>query len=191
MNWLGKLIQPNIKKTDTVLDLGCGIMQATTDVLGEKGNLKCKSILGVDMHLKYLDRIKSNYSTIQTEVVNTKLFPDKSYDAVICLDVLEHIETNSALKLIGEMERIARKIVIIYTPREFHKNEEHIDDVWGMGKNPSQEHLSFISQEQFKKLGFKVNTTEIDHNTLAIKKLNYTPSGKVGFLKNIISKLKR
>ena len=41
MNWLGKLIQKHVNSNDTVLDLGCGIMQATTDSI-TKSNRKKK-----------------------------------------------------------------------------------------------------------------------------------------------------
>ena len=33
MNWLGHVVQKYITIDDSVLDLGCGIMQATTNVL--------------------------------------------------------------------------------------------------------------------------------------------------------------
>ena len=87
-----------------VLDLGCGIMQATTDIRGtpgNEGNLNCRTILGVDVFSKYLDQIKFEYPTLNIEITNTDIFVDQSYDVVICLDVLEHLTTKrEAVKLL-------------------------------------------------------------------------------------------
>jgi len=174
MNWFGKIIQNYIDPTDTVLDLGCGIMQATTDILGEPGNLCCKVILGVDVFQKYLDHIKYRYPTLLMDLKNTAVFLDKSYDVVLCIDVLEHLEKMEAILLISEMERIARKLVIIYTPKDFVLNDDHVKEAWGFVNNPFQIHKSNISQEEFLGMGFKVNTTSIDGNTFAIKFIGYT-----------------
>lgn len=178
MNWLGKLIQEYVKPTDIVLDLGCGIMQATTDslgTLGNEGNLVCKTILGVDVHQPYLDRIKGRYPTLRLDVRRTDVFVDDSYDVVLCTDVLEHLPKPDALRILAEMERIARKYVIAYTPAEFHDNDEHVHEAWGMTDNEQQRHLSLVSQSEFKKFGYRIKTTDIDHNTLAVKRLGGRP----------------
>jgi len=76
LNWLGEIIQNYVDKSDTVLDLGCGIMQATTDVIEKhpslsfrqklKGKmaipsiLNCKMIVGVDIWKEYLEKNHEN-----------------------------------------------------------------------------------------------------------------------------------
>ncbi len=174
MNWFGKIIQKYVDPTDIVLDLGCGIMQSTTDILGETGNLCCKVVLGVDVFPKYLNHIKYRYPTILMDIRNTSVFLEKSYDVVLCIDVLEHLEKEEAIRLISEMERIARKSVIIYTPKDFVLNDDHVKEAWGFVDNPFQIHRSHISQEEFIKMGYKVSTTIIDENTFAMKTIEYT-----------------
>ncbi len=120
MNWLGDLIQKEISESDNILDLGCGVMQSTD-------GLRAKSITGVDIWEKYLDRIKHKYNVIKLNMDETDRFIDKSYDVVICLDVIEHLEKELALKIIDECKRICRKKAILYTPVEFNDNSEAID----------------------------------------------------------------
>ena len=108
MNWLGDLINHEINKRDSILDLGCGIMQATDGLRNY--------ILGVDIWDKYLNHIKDRFPTVKLSMEETDRFMDKSYDVVFCLDVLEHLEYDLALKIIDECKRIARNKVIIYTP---------------------------------------------------------------------------
>src|SRR3990167_11074146 len=100
MNWLGELISKEITYDDSILDLGCGIMSAT-DELEHK-------ILGVDIWDRYLNHIKDKFPTVKISMEETYRFMDKSYDVVLCLDVLEHLEYELALKIIDECKRIAR-----------------------------------------------------------------------------------
>jgi len=189
MNWLGRIIQNEIKSNDIVLDIGCGIMQATTDVLNNvkfgskryfadilnykmryslKGNLKCKSILGCDIWDKYLELISKRYPTVKLSTNELFKFVDNSYDVVICLDVLEHLELSTAMITLEQMKRIARKKVIIYTPSNWSKNEENVSNAWEMGNNPYQQHKCLISSDILERLGFNVSFPEPDKNTLGI-----------------------
>jgi len=156
MNWLGDSIQKHVRRNDIVLDLGCGIMQATSDTMSS-GSLSCSTILGVDIVEKYIDVIKKKYPTIVCSVTNTSIFSDRSFDVVLCIDVLEHLDLKDALYLISEMKRIARRSVIVYTPREFHSNEENEDDAWGMGSNPYQLHRCVLDEDTLMSLGFFVS----------------------------------
>ena len=184
MNWLGEIIQNNVDKSDTVLDLGCGIMQATTNVIEKhpspsflqklKGKkaippiLNCKMIVGVDIWQEYLEKNKNRYIVLNIDVMKTDIFLDNSFDVVLSLDVLEHLPEDQCWKLLDEMQRIARKKVIVYTPKEFDPNQEN---AWGMGKNPHQLHKSIIKPVIFEKRGYRVSFPEPDKNTLAIKKI--------------------
>lgn len=180
MNWFGHLIQNYISEQDTVLDLGCGIMQATTDVIESKKSrrlflqskerdiLKCKSLLGCDIWPEYLKVAKKYFPVIKLGMDELDRFMDESFDVVICLDVLEHLQLDLALKAIDHMKRIARRKVIIYTPSTFKTNEENKDNAWGIGENPYQVHKCFVEPAKFEQLGFSISFPEPDKNTLAI-----------------------
>ena len=185
MNWLGQLVQEQVHSDDTVLDLGCGIMQATTDSMANperkllnklqrKSVIKCKSLLGCELIDKYINVAKTYFPVIKFDLTDNKsfeLFQDNSFDVVMALDVIEHIDYQQTLRIIGHMERIARKKIIIYTPSKFESNEKNVDDAWGLGENKFQKHLSYIPPSRFVDWGYKVSQPVPDHNTLAIKDL--------------------
>ena len=189
MNWLGRLVQKEILLDDTVLDVGCGIMQATTESIrpniisskrkiydllnykmeySQSGNLKCKSLLGCDVWKPYLLIAKNYFPTIQLSVNELDRFVDESYDVVICLDVLEHMKKDEALKAIDNMKRIARKKVIVYTPVRLEQSETQVSDSWGMGYNQYQKHVDLIDPSLLRDLGFKISFPEPDKNTFGI-----------------------
>ncbi len=179
MNWLGKLIQYELTSHDTVLDIGCGIMQATTDILhrkfggrGNEGMLRCKKITGTDIHPPYLTEIRNRYKDIETlnlSVEDTcKIMGPGQFDIVLCLDVLEHLEQAAIPMVIDNMQRIAKKKVIVYTPSRFTTNEIHADDAWNMGPNDYQLHRSFIDPSFLESKGFKITFPAPDCNTLGI-----------------------
>ena len=150
MNWLGNLVQSNISLDDTVLDLGVGIQQGND-------NMVCKSVLGVDIFDNYLNHIKSRVNTVKLDMSETDRFMDKSYDVVICLDVVEHLELELAQKVISECKRIARKKAIIYTPRHFKDNMEAVENVWNLGYNEKQKHLCVLTKTDFHIHGYHVD----------------------------------
>ena len=151
MNWLGEIIQEKVGLDDTLLDLGCGIQQAVDEV-------KAKTILGVDIWDVYLNIVKDRINTVRILMSELDRFMDKSYDVVICLDVVEHLDKELALKVIDECKRIARKRAIIYTPSEFKDNMESISNSWDLGENPYQKHLCVINTDDFESRGY---STEI------------------------------
>jgi len=148
-NWLGTKIQREIELGDTVLDLGCGIMQATHP-------LKCKSVLGADIWSTYLDHMKNDYPTIRLEMSETGRFMDDSYDIVLCLDVIEHLSLSLALIVLDELKRICRKKAIIYTPTKFEDNAQPEEGAWGMGENHYQDHQCLIKRMELLTRGYRI-----------------------------------
>lgn len=160
MNWLGELVQREIQASDTVLDLGCGIMQATDGLLA-------LSILGVDVFPKYLDHIKEKHQTVRISLDETDRFMDKSYDVVICLDVVEHLPKELALKILDECKRICRRKAIIFTPLEFDDNTKAVENSWDLGYNEHQKHICQITKQEFRTHGYHVIKTD-DYNLLGV-----------------------
>jgi len=184
LNWLGKIIQRYVSSDDTVLDLGCGIMQATTDnlekILGQNlknqlikkisksDNLRCKSTLGCDLWEKYLKVANRHWPVVKLGMNELDKFIDESFDIVLCIDVLEHLELQQALSAIDHMKRIARKKVIIYTPSSFSTNEQNVENTWGLGDNPHQMHKCFLEPKMLQNMGFEISFPEPDKNTFGV-----------------------
>lgn len=149
-NWLGHLIGRDVAPSDTVLDLGCGILQAT-DRLGS-----CH--LAVDCFDAYLDKIKGSGPTLKWNLRDVALglpFPRRSYDHVLLLDVLEHLGEHYHACLLGEAEAIARKRVVVFSPDGMMPQEAW--DAWGLGHNPLQAHVSAVHADAFRQRGYEVS----------------------------------
>lgn len=179
MNWCGDLIQAETGPNDTVLDLGCGIMQNTLDHIPTypKTRLKCGEITGVDIYAPYLKWLNENYpeiKTLQHDLTDLPLpFKSKSQDVVLLCDILEHLKTKEeALNLIEESERIARKRVLILTPRIFFDNIQTLNS-YNLGYNPHQRHKQLIKRELLEEMKYKTQIPPVDPNCIfAVKRLN-------------------
>lgn len=125
-------------------------------------------ILGVDIWDKYLNHIKDRFPTVKLSMEETDRFMDKSYDVVICLDVVEHLEYPLALKIIDECKRIARNKVIIYTPSIHKDNSEAEKNAWNLGECIHQKHLCVISKNDFLCRGFTVEDPANDQSHYAV-----------------------
>jgi SAM-dependent methyltransferase len=135
------------KRTKTVLDVGCGqgypmqLLRIVRDV----------EATGVDLFDEYLKEAKKlNIYTKLVKADVTKLpFKDKSFDSVICLQVIEHLPTKKGLKLLQDLERIAKYQVIVTTPLGFCEHP-HMDN------NELQEHHSGWDDNDFIKQGYSI-----------------------------------
>jgi len=135
-----------LSNCDSVLDLGCGD-NSPLGFIERK-----KYLVGVDGFKKSI--IKSKSKNIHDKYLHKDIleikkdFNRKSFDAVVALDVIEHLEKKDGFNLIKIMEQIADKKVILLTPNGFINQT-------GEG-NGLQEHLSGWGVNDFKKQGFKV-----------------------------------
>lgn len=94
----------------SLLDVGCGD-GLFLKMLGDKGVMA----EGLDPSPVALERAKNEGVKVTTGNLDSKLpFPDRSFDYVSALDVLEHLYNPE--QLIFEMKRVARKSVIISVP---------------------------------------------------------------------------
>lgn len=115
----------------SVLDLGCGthsmvpIIPSSIFTTGvEYFEPDYLAALNSKRHKRY----------IQGDITKVE-FPEKSVDAVVMLDVLEHLEKKDGEEILTKISRWARKKVIIFTPNGFLPQESYCS-------NPLMEHKS-------------------------------------------------
>lgn len=99
--WLAEMIPSKSK----VLDIGCGA-GFLTNFLAQRGH----EVYGIDLSPKSLEvaRSKDRTGLVQYQIGNgTKLsFGEKSFDAVVAMDVLEHVEDPE--KVVAEASRVLK-----------------------------------------------------------------------------------
>ena len=136
------------KSTKTILDLGCGEGKLMEMI---RARIDIKKAVGVDLFKPdLLDAQKrGTHEKLILKDIRKVSFPDKSFDVVLCSHVVEHLPKKEALKLIANMERMARKQVVIASPigEMYHP---------AVGGNIHQIHLSAFTPEEFERKGYKV-----------------------------------
>lgn len=137
-------LQRELSDCKTVLDLGCG----PSSPLQHCGNVKHS--VGVEAFRPYLE--ESRKKNIHNEYLEKKIeeldFSENSFDAVIMIEVLEHLPEELGYKILKKAEKWARKKVIVSSPNGFIKQKE-------VDNNPLQKHLSGWDYKKMKKLGFR------------------------------------
>lgn len=137
-------LQTALKDCKSVIDLGCGPNSPLQ---------YCPWIthsIGVEAFDPYLQqskakKIHTNYLSDRLETLD---FPNKSVDAVILIDVLEHLPEELGYKILQKAERWARKKVIVSSPNGFIEQS-------ALDGNELQKHLSGWDYTRMKSLSFR------------------------------------
>jgi ubiquinone/menaquinone biosynthesis C-methylase UbiE len=141
-----------VKKTKPgpILDIGCGEGYADKFFLEREPSL---DIIGVDKSSQALRVARKNCSQMKTKQgdILRLPFPKNSFNLVLCLEVLEHLE--SPEKALKEMKRVGRGSWIISVPDEplfslvsFFSGKY----LKNFGRHP--EHIQFWSEKSFRSL---------------------------------------
>lgn len=134
----------------TVLDVGCGVGATLAEFC-------CPIKIGVDAHRPYLEHaqcsdqfVKINFRAERL----SELFLPNSVDSVTLIDVIEHFEKETAFEVLSQVEKIAAKKVIIFTPRGFFRQLDI--DHYGLGGETYQRHRSGWEVEDLQKRGYNI-----------------------------------
>lgn len=133
----------------SVLDVGCGLSLKSQFI---QADIR----VGVDLWRPYLERIDATvpYVTVNADAMRLdELFLPRSFDLVLMLDIVEHLEKPDALILMEKAERIARKAVIIETPKGFLPQNL---DILGCGGDHLQTHRCGFEAAELASLGYHV-----------------------------------
>jgi len=81
--------------------------------------IQCRTKVGVDLNPAVMEKAGKHCIPILADVGKIgEMFQPKSFDVVMWLDGIEHLEEANALEALGWAEKIARKRVVVFTPDE-------------------------------------------------------------------------
>lgn len=158
-DWEDNTIEKIFKRTNlwpfqegeivSILDVACG--------LSFKSKFMDAQIrVGVDIYEEYFKHIESEvpYVVIKHDVRKLEeIFVPKSFDIVIALDIIEHLEKEEALAMIAYCEQIAKKAVILETPKGYVPQNM---DIQGHGGHEWQTHRCGWEVEELEGMGYNV-----------------------------------
>lgn len=139
------LLLRELSECESILDLGCGRHSFVPIVPSSIRTV------GVELFAPHYEEAvsKGRHSEYICGDVTQVAFADKQFDAVVMLDVIEHLDKSAGEALLSRMEKWARKKVVIFTPNGFLHQHEYAG-------NPLLEHKSGWTAEDFRKKGYRV-----------------------------------
>lgn len=126
------IVEKEIEECETILDVGCGSDSPLRYFRRRKST-------GIDIDKTSItkashEKIHERY--IRANILNIdKIIQKKSFDAVIALDVIEHLKKEDGKKLIKKMEKIAKKKVVLFTPNGFLPQEAYDNNKYQMHRS--------------------------------------------------------
>ena len=131
------------KSARSCLDIGCG--------RGAFESIRSLYSVGCDIYRPGLlkAREKKYYDNLVNCDARDLPFKPKSFDVVICVEVIEHLDKTEGMELLKRMEEIACRQIIITTPWGYYPLEERQD-------NPHLNHLSGWLPQEFQEMGYRV-----------------------------------
>jgi 2-polyprenyl-3-methyl-5-hydroxy-6-metoxy-1,4-benzoquinol methylase len=102
-----------IGPADSVLEVGIGSGQLI-NALALSGRFDSVAGLDIAIHSKFI-RLAPNYE-IQVQSIEDASFADDSFDCVICMEVLEHVNRNVFLRGLDHLRRICKRQLIMTVP---------------------------------------------------------------------------
>jgi|TARA_Y100000294_G_C8540657_1_gene331026 ubiquinone/menaquinone biosynthesis C-methylase UbiE len=138
--------------SSSVLDVGCGDGFPMVGFRNTRRNSEvAEYMVGADAYMKSLFNCKSLKLYDEQILCDASILPfrEKSFDTVLCLNLVEHLKKKEGVILLKEVERIARKQVILYLPVGYLP-QPHKD------KNIYLEHKSGWIPQELEKKGYDV-----------------------------------
>jgi len=160
-NWLYFLRGLVDNKYSSLLDIGCHDCSVTK-------NFKVPFKIGIDIFEKIrpIAEKHCNFKCMDMKDID-KRFECKSFDVVCQLDTIEHLDTiQEADKLVDDMEKIAKKLVLHMCPANVLECENFHSDAYnnmdgytynnGEEFNPLQHHLLQPTKDYYLEKGYEV-----------------------------------
>lgn len=141
------ILRGALRGATTVVDVACGPGIPMYFLNHDKQY----RVTAVDLFDEYLKQAKESgiYDDVVKSDIRALPFTSMSFDTVVALHIIEHLPKKEGLAFLEQLERIAKRRVIIATPTGFLKQD-------GYDGNFLQEHKSGWEPEDFERLGYQV-----------------------------------
>lgn len=142
-----EILKREVGEVDSILDLGCGNNSFIH-------LCKARYKVGVDIFQPYINesRNKGYHDAYYVGDIRNLEFRYKSFDVVMAIALLEHLDETDGYYLLKKMDSIARKKIILTTPNGYIGHEK-IDG------NEHQAHLSGWTTRELEHWGYRVYGT--------------------------------
>lgn len=138
----------------SIIDLGCGDLWFTANLPGVILHI------GVDIWTPQLivaaeKRPVKGWLPVRKDAYDyIKSVPDRHVDAVLAIDIIEHLEKEKGLELLDQMERVAKKLVVCWAPLGMLERGPYNPD---LTENPYQVHLWGPEPDDFQSRGWETD----------------------------------
>jgi ubiquinone/menaquinone biosynthesis C-methylase UbiE len=142
------------KEIRTILDVGCG-----QGLVGRYGiHHRNMFMVGADIFEPDIKIARERGAYDEYIVCDARSLPfrAKSCDAVLCLELLEHLDKQEGLNLIRNVEAVAVRKVIISTPVGFLNTDPGANRSGQDEANPYQDHKGGWGADELRTLGYRV-----------------------------------
>jgi SAM-dependent methyltransferase len=135
-----------------VLDTGCGFGEWGFLIRTRKSGFPY--LIGVDIWRSHLERLCALKVYDELIRVYVPYFPfrEKSVDISLACEILEHLPKSVGYKLLRELERVSRKMIVVSTPLSWPQEE-----IYG---NPHEKHVSEWEPQELIRYGYEVKVTD-------------------------------
>lgn len=145
------MVLDQIDDCNSLMDVGCANGNYLNWISDQRPKLET---CGIDGYAPVLQSVRATkvIHGILPFSLEDKSF-NKSYDAVMCLDVVEHLHKVESIQMVKRFDNIARKKIVIFTPFGFLDNNVAIqeDKDW----QPWLFHKCGWYPEEFEALGYE------------------------------------
>lgn len=171
-----------VKPKGKILDAGCG----TGDLLRELTK-RGFDAYGIDASFGMLEEAKKHIDSNNLQIMDVfhLYFPDKTFDGVICLYVLQHVDELS--KALFELKRVTKAGCSLYLAIHISENSSR-NDWYSFPNNGGEIHMHYRSEEKviasIKRVGLEILEQQVTVNAKGTRNIHL-------LLKNAIASLRK